>query len=139
MLNEEALNLEVLSGESVSDISNNNEGIVFFFVPIFTEVTSQIELKHLQEIYSEFKKVNWEMIITTIDSEELIKKYISYNNIQFPIYLFKQIGNSHNISGHVLVCNNNGCKMVSYINELHRPSQPKKKVSWWGRIRRRWL
>ncbi|MCE7736972.1 MAG: redoxin domain-containing protein [Candidatus Heimdallarchaeota archaeon] len=87
MLNVEVLNLEVLSGETISDISSNNEGIVFFSVPIFTDVTSQIELKHLQEIYSEFKNINWEIIISTVDSQELVEKYISENNIQFPILI----------------------------------------------------
>lgn len=87
MLNQEVLSLEVFAGESISEISNKNEGIVFFFVPIFTDVTSQIELKHLHEIYHEFKKVNWEIIITTIESQELIEKYISENKFKFPILM----------------------------------------------------
>ncbi len=74
MLNREVLNLEVFTGESISEISSKNEGIVFFFVPIFTDVTSQIELKHLHEIYLEFKKINWEIIISTIESPELNEK-----------------------------------------------------------------
>lgn len=87
MLNGEVLSLEVLSGETISDISSNNEGIVFFFVPIFTDVTSQIELKHLQEIYSEFKKVNWEIIISTVESLESIEKYVTEKHFEFPILI----------------------------------------------------
>lgn len=85
MLNTDVLSLELLSGENISDLISKNEGIVFFFVPIFTDVTSQIELKHIQEIYTEFRKMNWEIIVCTVDSSEIIEQYLSETTIQIPI------------------------------------------------------
>ncbi|MHA2030186.1 MAG: hypothetical protein ACW99Q_12390, partial [Candidatus Kariarchaeaceae archaeon] len=86
MLNDEVLALELPSGNKVSDIINSSEGIIFFIIPKFVNVTSQIELKCINEIYSEFQKNNWEAIIVTADDQESLDNYITNSNSKLQIY-----------------------------------------------------
>jgi peroxiredoxin len=86
VLNDEVLALELPSGNKVSDIINSSEGIIFFIIPKFVNVTSQIELKCINEIYSEFQKNNWEAIIVTADDQESLDNYISNSNSKLQIY-----------------------------------------------------
>ena len=86
MLGTGFLFLELIPGKNISNICESHEGIVLFVVPNLIDVISEIELKYIQDHYNRFKKMNWEIVVITVDTEEEIELFQTRNKPQFIIY-----------------------------------------------------